>query len=227
MVLSVHTKTLATAVLSLSLLAACGGDDSGDEGAPAADTSTTADDGAAAAEEALQGALLTPADLDTGNDLDAGWEVGDVSAGVDIDLPDCVVEAVDGQAAAGASTKLVTKNDLKLPSIEEYVGTYEAGAAAAAFEVAAARLDACQPEFVFQGTPSTGAIERLPLTLPGEQSGAWRTTVTIAGAGVSITNVHLVQDDLEVALVHVDLGTPDPALLESIVGTAAAKLAGG
>ena len=225
MIPSVHAKKLAAAVLSLALLAACGGDDGGDETAPdAADTSTTADDGAAAAEEALQDRLLTPTDLATGNDLDAGWEVGDVSAGVDIELPACVVEAVDGAAAAGASTKLVTKNDFKLPSIEEYVGTYDAGAATAAFEAAAARLDACQPEFVYQGTPSMGAIERLPLTLPGEHSGAWRTTVTIAGAGVSITNVHLVQGDLEVALVHVDLGTPDPALLESIVATAAAKL---
>lgn len=221
MIAAVQTRKLAAAALSLALLAACGGDDDSSADAP----TTTADPSAAATAE-LEAALLTPADLDTGNDLDAGWDVGDVSAGVDIELPDCVVEAEDEAAAASAATKLVTKNDLKLPSLEEYLAQHDdAAGAAAALTAASERLDACQPEFVFQGEPAQGTTARLPLTLGGDQSAAWRTTVTIAGANVAITNIHVVQGDVALAMVHVDLGNPDAALVESYVTKALAKLA--
>jgi hypothetical protein len=213
------TRIVATA-LCLALVAACGGDDGPDA---SDDTAPVADAAPAAAE--LDAALLTPADLDTGNDLDAGWELGDVSEGVEIDLPACITEEADGDAAATAETKLVTRNDLKLPSLEEYLAAYEDDGAAAAFDAAAARLDACAPEFVYEGTPSLGTTERLPLALDGEPAAAWRTTVTIAGAGVAITNVHAVQGDVVLTLVHVDLGTPDAALLESYARKALAKLA--
>ena len=207
------------ALAAVALLGACGGDD--DDAAEPGDEPTSTTDGSAA----LDAALLTPADLDTGNDLDATWAVGNVSEGVDIQLPECLVETAADGATASAETKLVTETDLKLPSLEQDLAAFDAGGAAAAFDAAAARLDGCTPEFVYQGTPAMGAIARLPLTLGGERSAAWRTTVTIAGAGVSITTVHLQVGDVEAALVHVDLGTPDPAVLEGYVGKALAKLA--
>jgi hypothetical protein len=204
--------------LSLAtVLAACGGDDagSGDVGATTTTTVSGPD---------LDAALLTPADLNTGDALDAQWAEGDVAAGVDIKLPECVVEAAPDGAKASAEAHLVTQNDFKLPSLEEDIASFTGTGATDAFEAAAARLDACEPTFTFQGTESVGAIERLALTLPGDQSAAWRTTVTIAGAGVSITNIHLQQGDVELALTHVDLGTPDPAVLEGFATTALAKL---
>ncbi len=105
------------------------------------------------------------------------------------------------------------------------VSTFEGSGAASAFDAAAARLDGCQPEFSYQGTPAVGEIERLPLTLGGERSGAWRTTVTIAGAGVAITTIQVQDGDHLTSLVHVDLGVPDPALLEGYVAKAVGKLA--
>ena len=212
-------RAAAAAITALALLAACGGGDDDD----AEPTSTT--DPGAVLEAELEDRLLTVEDVTTGNALDAAWAVGDVSEGVDIELPDCLVEEPDDAALATAGTKLVTQTDFKLPSVEHAVAAYDdSEAAAAAFTAAAARLDGCVPEFVYQGTPSMGEIARLPLTLGGEQAAAWRTTVTIAGAGVSITTVHVQEGDHETSLVHVDLGTPEPALLEGYVSTALAKL---
>ncbi len=125
---------------------------------------------------------------------------------------------------ASAGTKLVTVTDLKLPSVEHAVSAFEGSGAADAFDAAAARLDACQPEFAYQGTPAVGQIERLPLTLGGERSAAWRTTVTIAGAGVAITTIHVQDGSLETSLIHVDLGVPDPVLLEGYAAKALTKL---
>jgi hypothetical protein len=207
------------------LLAGCGGDDSSAGGADEPIVTTTAaDDGAAQA--ALDAAMLTPADLATGDALDAVWVEGNVSDGVDIELPACVVEEPGAGAVVSAEATLITQNDFKLPSLEEDVSVYEGTGASDAFAAAAARLDGCTPVFVFQGTESPAAIERLPLTLPGDQSAAWRTSVTIAGANVAITSIHVQAGDHELALVHVDLGAPEPAVLEGYVAKAVAKLAG-
>jgi hypothetical protein len=214
----------ALALAALVALGACGGGGDDDDGAGAADpTSTT--EGAAALEAELEDRLLTPEDLTTGNPLDAAWAVGDVSQGVDIDLPDCLVEGPVEGALASAGTKLVTVTDLKLPSVEHALSAFEGDGAVGAFEAAEARLDGCQAGFAYQGTPAVGQIERLPLTLGGERAAAWRTTVTIAGAGVAITTVHVQEGDHELSLVHVDLGVPDPVLLEGYVAKALVKLA--
>ena len=212
-------RTLAGVLVSVSLLAACGGSSS----TAAKATTTTVD--AAAAKAALTARLLTPADLATGDALDAGWEPGDVSKGVDIKLPACVQEAPGAQATTGAEIRLVTKNNLHLPSLQEDLSSFAPGGAATELATATKRLDACVPAFVFQGAPATGAIQRLPFTVAGATALAWRTTVTIAGAGVSITNVHLVKGDTELALIHVDLGTPDIAVLQAFATKALAKLA--
>jgi hypothetical protein len=63
------------------------------------------------------------------------------------------------------------------------------------------------------------------MSLGGDQSAAWRTTVTIAGVGVSITNVHVQQGDDALALTHVDAGTPEVTVIEGFVTKALAKLA--
>ena len=180
---------------------------------------------AAAVKAALTARLLTPADLATGDALDVGWEPGDVSKGVDIKLPDCVQETMGAHAATGAETRLVTKSSLHLPSLQENLSAFAPGGAAADLAVATKRLDACNPAFVFQGAPATGQIQRLPFTVAGASATAWRTTVTIAGAGVAITNVHVVKGDTELALIHVDLGTPDIAKLQGFADKALAKLA--
>ena len=215
---------LVAGVSMASVLAACGGDDSGTVEGDDAATTTTADT-TAELQAALDAAVLTPEDLSTGDSLDAGWALGDVSAGVDIELPSCVVEEPPAGALASAEARLVTQNDLKLPSLEEDLSVFEGEGAAEAFAAAEERLDACDPTFVYQGAEAVGVIERLELTLPGEQSAAWRTTVTIAGAGVSITNMHIQDGDHELVLTHVDIGTPDPALLEGFATKALAKLA--
>ncbi|MDQ2650591.1 MAG: hypothetical protein M3Z03_13715 [Actinomycetota bacterium] len=202
-------------VALVGALGACGGDDSGEAEA----TTTTADLGAP-----LEAAVLTPEDLASDDPLDAAWVVGDVSAGVDIELPACVLEEPPAGALASAEARLVTQNDLKLPSLEEDVSVFEGSGAADAFAAAGERLDSCDPTFVFGGTPSVGAIDRLALTLPGEQSAAWRTTVTIAGTGVAITNIHIQDGDHELALTHVDLGEPNPAVLEGYATLALSKL---
>jgi hypothetical protein len=210
-----RTKTVTAAVLALALLGACsGGDD--DDGAVADDSTTTT------AAVDLDSLLLTPDDLATGDALDAAWIIGDVSAGVEIELPECLIEAPTG--ATHAEAKLVTDNALKLPSLEEDLSVYEGDAAAEAFTAAATRLDACVADFVFQGTPAAGAIDRLPLTLPGDQSAAWRTTVAIAGVDVAITTIHVQADDHELSLVHVGTGTPEPTVLEGYATKAVAKL---
>ena len=207
------------AVLAVLLLAACGGggDSSSDD-----TTTTTVDRTAAKAD--LTGRLLTPADLAPSDPLDKKWLVGDVAEGVDIQLPSCVVEEIDPKAIAGAEAKLVLDSPLHLPSLEEGIDTYAKGGAETAFAAAEQRLDGCTPEFVYQGTPSAGHIERLPLTLPGTESAAWRTTVTIAEAPVAITSIHVRQGDVELSLVHVDIGTPDVAVLEGYAAKAVAKL---
>jgi hypothetical protein len=209
-----RSKTVAGAVLAIALLGACGG---GDDDSDAVDESTTT-----TAAVDLDAALLTPEDLATGDALDAGWIVGDVSAGVEIDLPDCLIETPSGGTHAEA--KLVTDNDLKLPSLEEDLSSYDGGGSADAFTAAATRLDACDPTFVFQGTPATGTIDRLPLTIDADESAAWRTTVNIAGVDVAITTIHVVEGDIELSFVHVDTGTPDAAVLEGYVTKALAKL---
>lgn len=222
-----HVRTVRTVVASglvvVGLLAGCGGDDSGD-GDKAADepTATTVD--TAATQAALDAAVLTPEDLSTGDALDVAWAEGSVSDGVDIQLPECVVEVPGAGAVASAEAQLVSQTAFKLPSVEEDLSAYEGSGAADAFDAAVARLDGCEPTFVFEGTESPATIERLKLTLPGEQSGAWRTIVTIAGQGVAITSIHIQDGDHELALVHVDLGTPDPAAIEGIVTKAFTKL---
>ena len=201
------------------MLAACGG---GGSSTAAKATTTTAD--AAAAKAALTSLLLTPADLVTGDALDAGWEAGDVSKGVDIKLPACVQEAIGAQATTGVETRLVTKSGLHLPSLQEDLSSFGSGGAASDLAAATKRLDACVPTFVFQGSPTTGQIQPLPFTVTGATATAWRTTVTIAGAGVAITNVHVVKGDVELSLIHVDLGTPDIAALQGLAQKALTKL---
>lgn len=209
---------LATALVLVALLSACGGGAKKEAAAPTTILDT------AKLKAALEARLLTPADLATGDSLDVGWEPGDAGGGVDIQLPDCVQENAGTGAVTSAAQDLIMKTDLKLPAVQEDLSSYAPGGAAKAFTAAASRLDGCQPTFVFQGTPSAGKIERLPLTVGTGQSQAWRTTVTIAGAAVSITSIHAQQGDVEMALVHVDLGTPDPAALEALGAKALAKL---
>lgn len=216
-------SALASGLVVVTVLAGCGGDDSGSGDGAADDPTTTTVDNAAA-QAALEAAVLTPADLSSGDALDVPWIEGSVSDGVDIKLPECVVEAPGSGAVASAEATLVSQNDFKLPSVEEDLSLYEDSGAADAFAAAVTRLDECTPTFVFQGTESPATIERLRLTLPGEQSAAWRTSVTIAGAGVAITSIHIQDGDHELALVHVDLGSPDPAAIEGIVAKAFAKL---
>jgi hypothetical protein len=211
-------STLLAAVLVAALVAGCS---SGDDTAAKA-TTTTVD--AAAAKTELATHLLTADDLASGDALDVGWLSGDVAQGVDIKLPDCVLEAPGAPALATVEAKLVTDSDLHLPSIEEDLASYAAGDAAKAFAAAAARLDGCKPTFVYQGEPAEGQIARLPLTLGGSESAAWRTTVTIAGAPVAITSIHVRRDNIEMSLIHVDLGSPDAATIEGIAAKAIAKL---
>lgn len=214
----------AAALLAIGLVGACssGAGGGGDKAAGDPPASTTEDRAALTA--ALGARALTPEDLATGDALDVGWSAGDVTQGVDIVLPDCVLEEAGGTAEASTSTKLVTNSDLHLPSIEQGLAQYPTGGASKAFDDAAARLDACEPTFIFQGAPAVGTTERLPLTVGGDQAAAWRTTVTIAGAAVSVTTIHVQDGDLEVSLVHTDLGTPDAAALEGLVAKAIAKL---
>jgi hypothetical protein len=213
---------VASALLAIGLIGACGGGGGSDKAASDPTTSTTEDHAALTA--ALAAHTLTPQDLATGDSLDVGWSEGDVTQGVDIQLPDCVLEKADSTAEASSTAKLVTNSDLHLPAVEQGVAQYSDGGAEKAFADAAARLDSCKPTFVFQGTPVEGTTERLPLTEAGDQSAAWRTTVTIAGAAVSVTTIHVQDGDLEVSLLHTDIGTPDPAALNDLVAKALAKL---
>jgi hypothetical protein len=213
----VRPVRLAAGSLALSVLAACGGG-----GSAAKAPSTTVD--RAAAQAALATKVLTPADLATGDVLDAGWAVGNVSDGVDIKLPACVQEAAGAGSVASARSDLVTKTNLKLPAIQEQLSSYAGDGAAKAFAAAQARLDGCKPTFVFQGSPAAGQIQRISLPVPGATSTAWRTTVTIAGTQVALTSIHIEKGDLEVGLVHVDLGHPDPAVLTGLATKALAKL---
>jgi hypothetical protein len=206
------------------LLAACSGGDDDDDGAAASSTTTTTIDDATVTQD-LEAMLLTLEDLASDDPLDVQWLAGDVAEGVDIQLPACVVEEPLEGVAAAVEAKFVKDTPFKLPSLEQDLAVYERTGAIEAFAAAEARYDGCTPEFVFEGAPSVGTIERLPLTLPGQQSAAWRVTVTIAETAISITSIHIQQGDVEMSLVHVDAGVPDPADLEAIAAAATAKLA--
>lgn len=210
-------KIVAVLAGALLVLGACS---SGDDTSSDETTTTVA---AAPSKDDAASRLLVVEDLASSDALDAPWEAGDVSEGVDITLPSCIDEdtvATDDTAAA----KFVTQNDLKLPSLEQHLTGYAGTGAQDAFDDAAERLDGCDPEFVFQGEPAVGTITRVEL--PGLPAGAvaWRTAVTIAGAQVAITSIHVVDGDYEMSLVHVDIGEPDPAKLTGYATTAAAKL---
>lgn len=210
-------KVVASLVAVVALVGACGGDDSSssseepvDEGPP---------------QSLVDASLLTVEDLASDDPLDAPWIVGDVAEGVDIVLPDCIDEELLAAAPADGEAKFVTQNDLKLPSIEQHVGGYPGQGSKAAFNAAVERLDACEPEFTYQGTPSTGTMARLELPTFGDESAAWRLTVTIAGTDVAITTLHVWAGDLEMSIVHTDVGTPDVATLTALFTKAADKLA--
>jgi hypothetical protein len=218
------SRLLTSFTLAGVLLASCGGDD--DDGGEATTTSSTAVDDAAVTEE-LEGRLLALEDIQVDDPLDAQWAVGAVDEGVDIDLPACVVEDPRPEALGAVEAKFVRETPFKLPSLEEDLARYaDADGAAAAFDAAVARLDECDPEFVFEGAPSTGTIERLDLTLPGEQSAAWRTTVEIAQTPISITSIHVQQGAVELSLVHVDAAVPEPEVLQEYAAKAVAALDG-
>lgn len=207
-------------VVLVVAIALAGGCSSGDD-ASSEDTTTTSAGAPSKDESASR--LLVVEDLASSDALDAPWVEGDVSEGVDITLPSCIDEdpiSTDDTAAA----KFVTQNDLKLPSLEQHITGYAGSGAQDAFDEAARRLDGCDPQFVFQGEPAVGTIERIDL--PGLPAGAaaWRTAVTIAGAQVAITTVHVVAGEYEMSLVHVDIGNPDPATIGGFVTKAAAKL---
>lgn len=206
-------------MVAVALVAGCSsGDDSGSGG------STTTTDRAPSSQREVEAKLLTPADLASDDPLDVPWLVGDVSEGVDIVLPDCIDEELVEPAPTDGSAKLVSATDFKLPSLEQRLGAWTGDGAKAAFDAAVERLDGCDPQFTYQGTPSAGVIARLDLPPLGDESVAWRTVVTIAGAEVNITTIHVLVGDLEMSLVHTDITTPDPATLAEIAATAAAKL---
>lgn len=210
-------KTLLVLVAGAMALAACGGDDS-----TASSTTTTA---AGPSKAELTALLLTPADLGTGDALDAKWATGDVSDGVDITLPKCVDEdQFDGSSTVVA--KLVTDNPLKLPALEEHLTAYADRAAAdASLKAAATRLDGCAPEFIFQGTTSKGTIARLEVPSLGDATEAWRTTVEIAQTQVAITNVYTRVGNDVVSFVHVDAGNPDVTAITALFQKGVDKLA--
>lgn len=199
-------------------VAGCGG---GDDGSAEPTTTSEAAPTVDAADH-----VLRLEDFASDDPLDAPWEEGDVSAGVPIELPACIDEA--GAAADGTVTaKFVTVTDLHLPAVDQQVTAHRSAAdAAAAYDEAVARLDGCgTPTFVYEGEPSTGSTTVLELPAMAERSRAWRTTVTIAGAQVSITTVHAVEGVLHMSLVHTEVGAPDQARIEAIVAKAAARLA--
>jgi hypothetical protein len=211
-------KSLVALVVVVALLGACS---SGDDDTAADGTTTTA---AGASQGDVDAALLVAADLASDDPLDGVWLVGDVAEGVDIVLPECIDEELLDPAPADGAAKFVTQSDLKLPSLEQHIGGYSGDGAAAAFDAAVARLDGCEPEFTFQGTPSSGVIERLELPALGDESAAWHTTVTIAGTSVDITSFHVRDGDLEMSLVYTFVGTPDTAVIADLFTRAAAKL---
>ena len=205
-------KTVAVLVVALALAACSSSDDSSSDDT----TTTTSVD--------VDAMLLVPEDLNSDDALDAKWLVGDVSEGVDIELPACIDEELLDPAPVDGKAKLLRETEFKLPSVEQHIGAWTGDGAKAAYDAAVARLDACDPQFTYQGTPSAGTIARFDLPAVGDQSVAWRTNVTIAGSPVSITSIHVLVGDLEMSIVHTDLNTPDPAELGEIATKAAAKL---
>jgi hypothetical protein len=215
----VTKKVLLVLAAGAMVLAACGGDDGG-----SADATTTTTAAAGPSKAELTAKVLTPDDLATGDSLDVGWSAGDVSDGVDIGLPECV-DQDHFDTARTAVAKLVTNSPLKLPALEEHLTAYaDAGALDAAMNAAADRLDACTPEFDFEGTKSSGTIDRLELPSMGDGVEAWRTTVEIAGTQVAITNAYVQKGDLIAAFVHVDGGTPDTATIAALLQKGIDKL---
>lgn len=211
-------KVLLVLAAGAMVVAACGGDD----GDSADATTTTAAAGPSKAE--LTAKLLTADDLATGDPLDVGWSAGDLSEGVDIELPKCVDED-QFDTAGTAVAKLVTNSPLKLPALEEHVTGYaDAAAVDVAMNAAATRLDDCTPEFDFEGTPSTGEIDRLEMPAMGDAVEAWRTTVEIAGTQVAITNAYVQKGDRIAAFVHVDGGNPDTAAISALLQKGIDKL---
>jgi hypothetical protein len=206
----------AALALVIVAVAGCGGDDSGSA------SSTSAAAGPSRSEAAAR--LLALSDIQTTDPLDARWEERSVQEGVDIELPECIDEEAHALATS-ARVSFATVSDLHLPSLDEQVTGYAGTGAEDAYGAAVERLDGCEPTFVFEGTPSQGAIAPLDLGVElGDASKAWRTTVTIAGAEVKVTTVQIRRGDYVAALVHTDIAQPD---LEKIVGyatTAAAKL---
>lgn len=208
---------LAAVLVSVAVLAGCGGDD-GD----AAGRSTTTTEAPA---PAAASRLLTLDDFASDDPLDAPWEEGDVAAGVEIVLPDCIdEEAVATDATAVA--KFVTVSELKLPSLDQTVTAHDDEAAAeAAFAAAVARLDGCtDPVFTYQGEPTAGTVVPHDLPALGDESKAWRTTVTIVGTPVQITTVHVRVGSFETSLVHTDISQPDDAKIADLAAKAAAHL---
>jgi hypothetical protein len=199
--------------------AGCGGSDDS-----AASSDTTTASASAPARSESEARLLALADIQTTDALDARWEVRDVTEGVDIVLPPCIDE--DATATdSSASIKLTTVNDLHLPSLEEQVTGYAGDGAAAAFDAAVDRLDGCDPRFSYQGTPSQGTIAPLDLGVSlGDESKAWRTTVTIAGAEVSVTTIQIRKGDFVASLVHTDITEPDTSVIAGFATKAAAKM---
>lgn len=211
---------LVAVALVIAVLGACGGGDDDDATDP---TTTTTEAGPTKADAAAHVLLLE--DFASADALDAKWEEGDVTAGVPIELPACIDEELQ-ETDTTALAKFVTVNEFHLPSVDQRVTAYAGDGAAEAFDAAVARLDGCaEPEFIYDGAPAKGTTLRLDLPAAGDRSQAWRTTVTIAGAQVSITTMHVVQDDLEMSIVHTDIAQPDQAKLEALLEKATARLA--
>jgi hypothetical protein len=213
------TKVSALAAVLVLAVSACGGSD---------DASGSSDTNGASAPSKVEVAahLLTVADLPTPDALDAPWEVRDVTEGVEIQIPACL----DEDRLAGdhtAQAKLAKVTDFHLPSLEQQITGYPDDAGArTAYDAAAARLDGCaNPEFVYQETPSAGAITPLDLGVDlGPRAKAWRTTVTIAGAQIAVTTIHVAKGNLEMSIVYTDIGNPDTATIAGYASTATGKM---
>jgi hypothetical protein len=206
-------KGIALALAALLAVTACGGDDD------------TAAKPTVPPKPASASRLLELADIQTTDALDARWEVRDVQEGVDIELPPCIDEEAHAERNT-ARVNLTAVGDLHLPSLDEQVTGYaDAGGAHDGFAAAVARLDTCDARFVFEGTPSQGAIAPLDLgTSLGDESKAWRTTVTIAGAAVNVTTIQIRKGEFVASLVYTDIAQTDLAAVVGYATKAAAKM---
>ena len=150
-------KTIAAVLVVALALAACATSD--DSSSDDTTTTTSVD---------VDAMLLVPGDLNSDDALDAKWRVGDVSEGVDIELPACIDEELLDPAPVDGKAKLVRETEFKLPSVEQHIGAWTGDGAKAVFDAAVARLDACDPQFTFEGAPSAGTIARLDLPAVGD-----------------------------------------------------------